>query len=37
MKTPIKTPDVRALTESIANGENHDSSGWTAVDSAVPL
>ena len=36
MKTASSTPDVSALVEPIANGENHESSGWTDAAGAVP-
>jgi hypothetical protein len=36
MKTASSTPEVSALVESIANGENHESSGLTAPGGAVP-
>src|SRR6476469_6811752 len=36
MNTASSTPDVRALVEPIANGENHQSAGLTDVAGAVP-
>jgi hypothetical protein len=36
MKTLSSTPAVRALVESMAKGENHDSSGLTEVSRASP-
>src|SRR3954454_14136256 len=36
MKTASRTPDVSALVESIANGENHESSGSIALGPASP-
>src|SRR6478672_11600249 len=36
MNTASSTPDVRALVEPIANGENHERAGLTDVGGAVP-
>src|SRR4051812_1740642 len=36
MKTASRTPEVSALVESIANGENHESSGLIEPAGAVP-
>src|SRR4051795_11319377 len=36
MNTASRTPDVSAVVESIANGENHEMSGWIEAAGAVP-